>query len=54
MDFLTYDPALPELPLLRGLRLAGDGGEPPPPRIDWAALVIRLAQVVAERDAPKA
>jgi hypothetical protein len=49
MDLMTYDPTLPELPLLRGLRL--DGGEPLPPlRIDWAAYVIRLAQVMAGRE----
>lgn len=48
MDVLTYDPALPELPLLRGLRLA-HGEVPAPPRFDWAAHVIRLAQVMAER-----
>ncbi len=47
MDVLTYDPALPELPLLRGLRLASES--PAPPRFDWAGYVIRLAQVVAER-----
>jgi hypothetical protein len=48
MDVLTYDPALPELPLLRGLRLV-TGDTPAPPRFDWGAYVIRLAQVVAER-----
>ena len=44
MDLTTYDPPLPELPLLRRIRL--EGGEPPP-RFDWAAYVIRLAQVMA-------
>ncbi len=49
MDLFTYDPALPDLPLLRGLRVGG--GEPLPPlRIDWAAYVIRLAQVMASRE----
>ncbi len=49
MDLFTYDPALPELPMLRGLRL--EGGEPLPPlRIDWAAYVIRLAQVMAKQE----
>lgn len=48
MDVLTYDPALPELPLLRGLRLV-TGDTPAPPRFDWAGHVIRLAQVIAER-----
>ncbi|WP_210528883.1 hypothetical protein [Rubellimicrobium arenae] len=47
MDLMTYDPALPELPLLRGLRLPGNGT--PPPRFDWADYVIRLAKAVAER-----
>lgn len=49
MDLVTYDPALPELPLLRGLRLPRGEGAVPPVRFDWAAYVIRLAQVVAER-----
>ncbi len=54
MDLTTYDPALPELPLLRGLRLA-TGETPAPPRFDWARYVIRLAQVMAERqDRPAA
>ncbi len=48
MDLTTYDPALPDLPLLRGLRLAV-GETPAPPRFDWGAYVIRLAQVLAER-----
>jgi hypothetical protein len=47
MDVLIYDPPLPELPLLRGLHLEGSAA--PPPRIDWAGFVIRLAQVMAER-----
>lgn len=45
MDVLTYDPPLPELPLLRGLRLGP--GEGPLPRFDWATYVIRLAQALA-------
>lgn len=48
MDLTTYEPPLPELPLLRGLRLGG-GERLPSLRIDWAAYVIRLAQVMAER-----
>jgi hypothetical protein len=48
MDLVHYDPPLPELPLLRGLSLAG--GEEPAPRFDWAGYVIRLAQAVAERE----
>ena len=48
MDLLIYDPPLPELPLLRGLRLGG--GEGPVPRFDWAGYVIRLAQAVALRE----
>ncbi len=51
MDLLNYDPSLPELPLLRGLRLEDD--KPPPRRFDWAAYVIRLAQVMAEGSAPR-
>ncbi|WP_176559235.1 hypothetical protein [Rubellimicrobium roseum] len=51
MDLVTYDPALPELPLLRGLRLPSSDGAVPPARFDWAGYVIRLAQVVAERRA---
>jgi hypothetical protein len=47
MDLATYDPMLPELPLLRGLRL-GPGDRPAAPRIDWAAYVIRLAQAMAD------
>jgi hypothetical protein len=53
MDLLTFDPALPELPLLRGLRLA-PGEVEPLPRFDWAGYVIRLAQAVAERRGPSA
>jgi hypothetical protein len=49
MDLLTYDPPLPELPLLRGLRLGRDG-DLAPPRFDWASYVIRLARAVAEGD----
>jgi hypothetical protein len=48
MDLLLYDPPLPELPLLRGLRAAA--GQDPAPRFDWAGYVIRLAQAVAERE----
>jgi len=51
MDLLTYDPALPELPLLRGLRLPAREGAALPARFDWATYVIRLAQAVAEREA---
>jgi hypothetical protein len=47
MDLTTYDPALAEVPLLRGLPLPAR--EAPPPRFDWAGYVIRLAQVLAER-----
>ena len=47
MDVLTYDPTIPELPLLRSLRLA-PGNAPPLPRFDWGAYVIRLAQAMAE------
>lgn len=47
MDLTTYDPALPELPLLRGLRLP-DGELASPLRFDWASYVIRLAKVMAE------
>lgn len=47
MDLVTYDPPLPELPLLRGLRL-GPGPCDPAPGIDWAAYVIRLARAMAE------
>ena len=43
MDLVTYDPAIPELPLLRGLRLEPVG----PERFDWASYVIRLARAVA-------
>ena len=50
MDLVHYDPPLPELPLLRGLRLPGL--DAPPPRFDWAAYVIRLAQAVAGQDRP--
>ncbi len=46
MDVLTYDPQLPELPLLRGLRL-GPGEGPASSRFDWAGYVIRLAQATA-------
>jgi hypothetical protein len=46
MDLVSYDPALPELPLLNALRL-GPGDGPAAPRIDWAAYVIRLAQAMA-------
>ena len=45
MDVLTYDPPLPEVPLLRGLRLGE--GEGPPPGFDWGTYVIRLAQALA-------
>ena len=48
MDLLIYDPPLPELPLLRGLRVAA--GEAPAPRFDWAGYVIRLAKAMAERE----
>lgn len=48
MDLLLYDPPLPELPLLRGLR--PEAGEGPSPRFDWAGYVIRLARAVAERE----
>ena len=51
MDLVHYDPPLPELPLLRGLRLRGVDA-PPPPRFDWAAYVIRLAQAVAGQNRP--
>ena len=46
MDVLNYDPPIPELPLLRGLRL-GAGEGPAQPRFDWGAYVIRLAQATA-------
>ena len=46
MDVLTYDPMIPELPLLRGLRLA-PGEAPAPARFDWGSYVIRLAQAMA-------
>ena len=46
MDLLIYDPPLPELPLLRGLRATAAGEAL---RFDWASFVIRLAQAVAER-----
>jgi hypothetical protein len=49
MDLVHYDPPLPDLPLLRGLRLPGRD-MPPLPRFDWAAYVIRLAQAVAGQD----
>jgi hypothetical protein len=48
MDLLLYDPPLPELPLLRGLRVTGNGETLP--RFDWAAYVIRLAKAVAQRE----
>jgi hypothetical protein len=47
MDLFIYEPPLPELPLLRGLRM-GPGDRPAAPRIDWAAYVIRLAQAMAD------
>jgi len=50
MDLLLYDPPLPELPLLRGLRR--QTGQDGLPRFDWASFVIRLAQAVAERGHP--
>jgi hypothetical protein len=50
MDLVHYDPPLPELPLLRGLRLPGMEPFSPPPRFDWASYVIRLAKAVAERN----
>jgi hypothetical protein len=46
MDLLIYDPPLPELPLLRGLRATAAGEAL---RFDWASFVIRLAKAVAER-----
>ena len=48
MDLLIYEPPLPELPLLRGLRVTADGE--PVPRFDWAGYMIRLAQAVAQRE----
>lgn len=51
MDLTTYEPALPELPLLRGLRFGDDAALRP--RFDWASYVIRLAKAVAERDGRK-
>jgi hypothetical protein len=48
MDLTTYDPALAEVPLLRGLPPPSREA-PPPLRFDWAGYVIRLAQVLAER-----
>lgn len=45
MDLMLYDPSLPELPLLGGLRPQDREGEEP--RFDWADYVIRLAQAVA-------
>ncbi len=48
MDLLHYDPPLPELPLMRGLRAML--GQDPAPRFDWAGYVIRLAKAVAERE----
>lgn len=50
MDLLIYDPPLPELPLLRGLRR--EPREDDLPRFDWASFVIRLARAVAERRHP--
>jgi hypothetical protein len=52
MDLVHYDPALPDLPLLRGLRAELE--DQPAPRFDWAGYVIRLARAVAERDSPAA
>ena len=48
MDLLLYDPPLPELPLMRGLRALAHGETSP--RFDWADYVIRLAKAVAERE----
>jgi hypothetical protein len=47
MDLVNYDPPLPDLPLLRKFARRD---EEPAPRFDWAAYVIRLAKVVAERE----
>ena len=52
MDLVHYDASLPELPLLRGIRLTGAQDTDPPTRIDWADYVIRLAKAVAGRSLP--